>query len=283
MRKRERGKPFCHVRHIPEHRPQKPRGSKRSTRFPHKRECQNRNGEHHGKADRPQNQKVGQLTRLKRFLFVIYQFIRRRRYLSFFLLVVIIVGGYYFYHKKQTSTNGTTYVMGTADKGSIIVSVSGSGQIETSDQVDVKPNVAADIIAIYIKAGQKVKAGDIIAKLDANDLKNKVTQAKNSLISAQASLNLKLAGATQQEIRLAENSVASAKLSYDQAIINIDDVKNSGEQSLAKVQTQLDNAQISLESAQRSYDNAVANDSISGEGDGNDLSKVYSDAKSTLE
>jgi HlyD family secretion protein len=230
-----------------------------------------------------ENQKISQSSKLKRLLSAARQLVRRQRRLAFFSLVVIIAGGYYFYRHKQAGTSSTTYIMGTAEKGSIIVSVSGSGQIETSDQVDVKPNVAADIIAIYIKAGQKVKAGDIIAKLDDSDLKNKVAQAKNSLTSARANLNLKLAGATKQEIKLAENAVASAQLSYEQAVANVDDVKVSSEQSLAKAQTQLDNAQISLENAQRNYDNAVANDNISGESDDNDLSKTYSDAKSALE
>jgi len=138
-------------------------------------------------------------------------------------------------------------------------------------------------VAIYIKAGQEVKAGDIIAKLDSSDLKNKVTQAKNTLTSARASLNLKLAGATQQDIKLAENSVASAKLNYDQALANVDNVKTSNEQAVAKAQTQLDNSQISLDSAQRGYDNAVANNGISGENDDNDLTKAYSDARSTLD
>jgi len=230
-----------------------------------------------------ENQKISQSSKLKRLLSAARQLVRRQRRLAFFSLVVIIAGGYYFYRHKQAGASSTTYIMGTAEKGSIIVSVSGSGQIETSDQVDVKPNVAADIIAIYIKAGQKVEAGDIIAKLDDSDLKNKVAQAKNSLTSARANLNLKLAGATKQEIKLAENAVASAKLSYEQAVANVDDVKVSSEQSLAKAQTQLDNAQISLENAQRNYDNAVANDNISGESDDNDLSKTYSDAKSALE
>ena len=229
-----------------------------------------------------ENEKNSRLSQLKKLLLATRRLIQRRR-IVFFLLVVIIVGGYYFYHHKQAGISSTTYVMGTAEKGSIVVSVSGSGQIETSDQVDVKPNVAADIIAIYIKAGQKVKAGDVIAKLDASDLKNKVTQANNSLTSARANLNLKLAGATKQEIKLAENSVASAQLSYEQAVANVNDVKISGEQSLAKAQIQLDNAQISLENAQRNYDNTLATHNISGESDDNDLSKTYSDAKSALE
>ena len=199
------------------------------------------------------------------------------------LLIVVAVGGFFIYRISKNKNSGSNYTMGGVEKGSIIVTVSGTGQIETSDQVDVKPNVAADIVAINIKAGQKVKAGDIIAKLDDNDLKDKVKQAKNSLTSAQANLSLKLAGATAQEIKLAENSVSSAKLSYDQAATNVTDTEENNKQSLAKAQVQVNNSQIKLKRAQRSYDNAVASSEISGQNDNSNLAKVYNDGRSAIE
>lgn len=228
------------------------------------------------------NQPVIWSVSLKRFQ-KLYKFFQCRRWLFFLLIILIIGSGYYFYHRGQTASADIAYTMGTATKSSIVVAVSGSGQVETSDQVDVKPNVSADIIAINVKAGQKIKTGDVIAKLDSSDLKNKVSQAQNSLASARANLNLKLAGSTKEEIKLAENSVASAKLNYDQATANIDNVKTNNDQNIAKAQNQLDNSQISLDGAQRSYDNAVVNNSISGENDNNDLSKAQSDAKSSLD
>lgn len=199
------------------------------------------------------------------------------------LLIVVAVGVFFIYRINKNTTNGSDYTMGSIEKGSIIVTVSGTGQIETSDQIDVKPNVAADIVAINIKAGQKVKAGDVIAKLDDNDLKDKVKQAKNSLTSAQANLSLKLAGATAQEIKLAENSVSSAKLSYDQAVTNVANTEENNKQSLAKAQMQVDNSQINLESAQRNYDNALASSEISGQNDNSNLAKVYNDGRSVIE
>jgi HlyD family secretion protein len=230
-----------------------------------------------------ENQTEKQTSKLKRLFTAIIKFPRHHRRLFFLLLIILIVSGYFIYRGQQNGSTNTAYTMGVAEKGSIVVAVSGSGQIETSDQVDVKPNVAADIVAIYIKAGQKVKAGEVIAKLDASDLKNKVTQAKNSLTSAQAGLSLKLAGSTRQEIKLAENSVALSRLSYEQAVTNIDDVKSDNAQSLASAQTQLNNSQISLASAQRAYDNSVVNNGISGENSDNDLINAYSDARATME
>ncbi len=212
-----------------------------------------------------------------------YLRILKNRRVWFLLLVVAVLGGFLIYRQKNNKVNGNSYEMGAVEKGSIVVTVSGSGQIETSDQVDIKPNVAADILAINVKAGQKVKAGDIIAKLDDSDLKDRVQQAKNSLASAQASLSLKLAGATAQEIKLAENSVNSAKLSYDQAVTNVANVEENNKQSLAKAQMQVDNSQISLDNAQRNYDNAVTNSQISGENDNSNLAKIYNDGKSAVE
>ncbi len=212
-----------------------------------------------------------------------YLRIFKNRRIWFLFLIIVVVGGFFIYRINKNKIGGNSYVMGAVEKGSIITTVSGTGQIETSDQVDVKPNVAADIVAINIKAGQKVKAGDIIAKLDDSDLKDKVKQAKNSLTSAQANLSLKLAGATAQEIKLAENSVSSAKLNYDQAVINVADTEENNKQSLAKAEMQVNNSQINLESAQRNYDNALVNSEISGQNDDSNLTKVYNDGRSTIE
>ena len=153
------------------------------------------------------------------------------------LLVIILLaigGGTYYFLKSKTSSTATRYVLGETTKGLITTSVSGSGQVSASNQADVKPEVTAKIISISVKAGQTVKAGDVLAELDSQNLSRKVTDARNSLTIAQSNLALKLAGPTDQDLALAKKSVESAKAAYDLSVKNLEYVKSTAESNLNK-------------------------------------------------
>ena len=197
-------------------------------------------------------------------------------------LIILIAGGYYIYNSRSRGAVVTSYILGTVEKGSIISSVTGSGQVTDSNQVDVKPKISANITAVYVKEGQMVKAGDLIAQLDDSDLVIQAKQAKNSLDIAKANLDLKLAGPTADSIQLSKNSVAAAKISYDNATVALENAKQTADQNLKKAQLSLENAQLSLDSAQKSYDNTLASQNISGDTITQTLNNAYANAKISL-
>ncbi len=63
-------------------------------------------------------------------------------------------------------------------KGTIVSSVSGTGQVSASNQIDVKGKVSGDITKIYVTAGQQIKSGDIIAEIDPRDAGVSLESAK---------------------------------------------------------------------------------------------------------
>ena len=107
---------------------------------------------------------------------------------SVVILIIILILGYWIY-KKNTNTGGVTrYVTSVVAKGNIIASITGTGQVSASNQIDIKPKVSGDIIYIGVQNGQAVKAGTLIAEIDMTDAQKAVRDAQASLDSAKLSL-----------------------------------------------------------------------------------------------
>lgn len=134
----------------------------------------------------------------------------------FVAIVLVIVFGY----RKATSTSAQTrYVLGTAEKGTLISTVSGSGQIASVNQVDIKPKVSGDITSINVQAGQTVKSGAIIAHIKATDALKTLRDAQLNLTSAQITYEKSLQS-TSNDVSSAQNDLEKA---YDDGFNAITD------------------------------------------------------------
>lgn len=110
------------------------------------------------------------------------------------IIIVLLAGaGYYGYNLLNGNKNSVRYTTATVEKGTLVVSVSGSGQISASNQVDVKPKASGDIIYLGVKTGQTVKAGTLLAKLDTTDAEKSLRNAETDLETAKLNLE-KLTG-----------------------------------------------------------------------------------------
>jgi HlyD family secretion protein len=109
--------------------------------------------------------------------------------ISSIVLLIIILGGYWGY-KKITNTSGDNrYVTAEVQKGTVIVSVSGSGQVSSSNQVDIKAKVSGDVSYIGAISGQKIGTGGTIVELATKDADKAVRDAEVNLESAQLVLD----------------------------------------------------------------------------------------------
>ncbi|MGD0977022.1 MAG: efflux RND transporter periplasmic adaptor subunit [Minisyncoccia bacterium] len=115
------------------------------------------------------------------------------------IVLIIII---YFSYRSFTSGSTTSYVLTTVQKGTLISTVSGSGQVLASSQVDVKPKISGDISNIVVKEGQQINAGALIAQLDSTDAAKAVRDAQLALDSAKISLEkFKIDQGTTQQSR----------------------------------------------------------------------------------
>lgn len=112
------------------------------------------------------------------------------------IITLVVVGGYYGYGRLSGTGNETRYVSVAVQQGTLVVSVSGSGQVSAFNQVDIKPKASGNIISIGAKDGQWARSGTLIAEIDATDARKSVRDAELNLESAKLSLQvLKESGA----------------------------------------------------------------------------------------
>ncbi len=108
---------------------------------------------------------------------------------SALIAVAVLGGGYFTYGKVTAKTAPPTYILGTVTKGTLISSVSASGQVSSSDQADIKAKASGDIIWLSAKAGMHVSAGQIIATQDSTSAQRAVTDARLAVEQAQITLD----------------------------------------------------------------------------------------------
>lgn len=133
------------------------------------------------------------------------------------LVIGVAVGGYYIYKNATKVPMTTRYVTAAAAKGTISVSVSGTGQVASTNQVDVKPGVSGTITSLSAVVGQKVKSGQLLATIDNRAATRAVSDAQTSLETAQLNLQKALEPADSLTVMQQENSLLSAKNSKTEA------------------------------------------------------------------
>lgn len=128
----------------------------------------------------------------------ILNFIVRRKFAVVIIIIMVIIGGYFGYKKLNNTSQQTHYFLSVVEKGTIISSVSGVGQVSVSDEINVKPKTSGDLIYVGVKNGQKVKAGSLVAEIDPTDAKKAVQDAQTNL--DQANLDLEKMKGIQTEL-----------------------------------------------------------------------------------
>lgn len=146
------------------------------------------------------------------------------------VVVVGIAAAYALFSPKgpvatpvQTETLAQQTLLGT---------VEASGNVQSTDTVYVYAEVAAPIKSVPVKVGDKVTAGQLLAKLDETDLHNNLQQKQIALRTGTQS--------SQQRIKNAEKSYQDAKNNLDQGL-----------------NTQINAAQDQVTTAQRTLNKAI--------------------------
>jgi len=85
---------------------------------------------------------------------------------SVVIAVAIIYGGWQIY-KSLTNTDGEIqYVTTNVNKGKIASSISASGQVEATNQVDLKAQATGPVTYIGVKPGDTVKRGKLLFSIN---------------------------------------------------------------------------------------------------------------------
>jgi len=106
------------------------------------------------------------------------------------IVVLLLVMGYtaFKFNQQPNTPNGQNIAQAEVTRGSIEVTVTGTGTITPVAVEDIGPNAAGTVKKLYVKNGDRVKKGDLLLELTNDSLKLQLENAR--LDADKARLNL---------------------------------------------------------------------------------------------
>ncbi len=138
----------------------------------------------------------------------------------------------------------------TIGYGTLESTVSASGSLEARAQMALAFQTAGRVKAVHVKVGDPVKAGQVLAVLDAPELEISLAQAQVNLDIARAKLEQTRQGPRPAQIEAARASLASAQAAYQAALAKAayqTDPVATAKEALDKAKENLDNAQAAYD------------------------------------
>jgi HlyD family secretion protein len=171
-------------------------------------------------------------------------------------LVVLLAAAAAYYFRGSTKP---AYLTATMDRGDIEAAITATGNVNAVKTVQVGSQVSGNIVELFADFNTKVKAGQLVARIDPATFQAHVDQTRAAVDSAKAAVVSARAAIAkaQSDIAGAQANVASQKANLAHAQSAVADAKIKNERRIEMVKQGL----ISREEAetyQAAYDQAVA-------------------------
>ncbi|MDP3725301.1 MAG: HlyD family efflux transporter periplasmic adaptor subunit [Nanoarchaeota archaeon] len=129
----------------------------------------------------------------------------------------IVLGSAFAYVRDSGEKGGVRYVFAEVTRGTLISSISSTGQVLALQQVEIKPTVSGKVLLTGAKTGEYMKQGTLIARLDPEEAEKAVREAETNLETSRLSLQKLLASPDQLSLLQAENLLSQVKESKKNA------------------------------------------------------------------
>ena len=149
------------------------------------------------------------------------------------LIALIFIGTFVFLYQKSQPKD-TKYDIQKVETTNLVQTTVATGKIEPRDEVQIKPQISGIIAEVYKEAGEKVKKGEVIAKV-------KVIPELGTLNSAESRVRLADINARQ-----AETDFARIEKLFNDKLIS-DEEYEKGEVSVKQAREELQTAKDNLE------------------------------------
>lgn len=118
---------------------------------------------------------------------------KKKHYLRKFVVGSLVILSIAFVAYKwfdSQAESATEYRTTEALRGDLTITVTATGNLEPTNQVDVGSEVSGTIESVAVDYNDVVTAGQVLARLDTTMLKAQVNQSSSAVVSAQANLLL---------------------------------------------------------------------------------------------
>jgi len=138
-------------------------------------------------------------------------FIKKHKKISLAAVLILAVAGYFVFRPSDKNEAVAVYTYGTVQSGTVMQTVSGTGQISSARESALKSKVSGKVASVAVSPGQAVKSGDIIASLDDRDAQAAVEEARLALENARISMEELYEPADELVLTQAQNALNQAE------------------------------------------------------------------------
>lgn len=157
------------------------------------------------------------------------------------------------------------YVTLPIERGDLRVTVTATGTLQPTNQVDIGSEVSGAIKRVFVDFNDTVEAGQPIAELDTAQLEARVASARAALAVQEASLLQAQATAAEAEAKLKRSrELASQSVASQQALEADEAAAKRAAAQVASARAQVTSAQAALREAETALDKAVIRSPIAG-------------------
>lgn len=201
---------------------------------------------------------------MKRFVLIL---------LGIVVLSAAVLGGYFLLQDRMVSQAGDTIgsyqQVVTATRGNLSSSISVVGELDAMERADLafdELTETTELLSLEVVAGNKVKAGDVLATLDPTPYQQAVDQARSDLQAAEQTLADLQEKASAVEIAQANLAIAQAEYQAQEARSALAELESPDlealQTSVSDAKSELVAAQASLLSAQQSARDTTSIDKL---------------------
>ncbi|AKH20976.1 RND transporter [Sedimenticola thiotaurini] len=165
------------------------------------------------------------------------------------VLAVIAVTAWQLFANGESQS--VHYKTADVSRGSLNITVTATGTLEPVNQVEVGSEISGTINAVLVDFNDRVKQGQVLARMNTDQLQAKVDQAEASLKLARAQVkqseatvietrnNLNRARKLAETGMCSEQECDSAQAAYDRAVANLESAKAQVVQAQATLNAEL--------------------------------------------
>lgn len=174
-----------------------------------------------------------------------------KRLVTIVLILAVVIGGSVFSYEilaQEREAAAPDWSTLPVERTTLTSTVSATGSIEPRSAVRLSFKGAGRVNEVLVSEGDRVAPGDLLASLEADELRLSLSQANTSLSISRAQLARADAGPTAADVAAAEAALSSAQAAYQELL------RGPSEDELKAASGTVERAKLAVQQAQAAYD-----------------------------
>jgi HlyD family secretion protein len=132
------------------------------------------------------------------------------------LLILVLLGAILAFFWLTNNSDSPSFTTASAVRRNINLVISTNGVIEPITPGDIYAPIDAFVASVQKQEGSEIKKGQLLIRLESEQLRTSLAEAKASLLQARSQARVVLSGPPKEEVAALDASINECKLQLDQ-------------------------------------------------------------------